>query len=197
MWRSGQKLQGKYPTWQIHVGFEYIERLDQSSVMARLRHVFPYLAVVAFLGLAARTSGATAESPQSERCIVSISEALSYLRFRGTHNTSFLVDACTNRLRTYSEYAAAKVYCTETEIRHGLLLLDRDCSKAGLERQPYESVAPILTDGYIRSLRVLEFREVSKGVELTEPILISRNYFWRAYRTNARFIQSSHPSFNC
>lgn len=130
---------------------------------------------------------------KSARCIVTISEALVYLSFAGSRNSSFLDKICTNELRTFSLYAAAKVYCNPTEIDDGLLFLDNECENKGLARIPYSTIEPVLTDEYIANLRVVEFREVDKGVEQTDPILISGDFFWRAYRTNVSVPRSRFP----
>lgn len=123
---------------------------------------------------------------KSQRCVVAISEALTYLSFAGSRKSSFIDKVCTNELRTFSLYAAARMYCNSVEIDDGLRLLDGECEKEGLVRIPYSSVEPVLSDEYIANLRVLEFREVDKGLELLDPVLISKDYFWRAYRTNVR-----------
>lgn len=123
---------------------------------------------------------------KSQRCVVAISEALTHLSFAGSHNSSFIINVCMNELRTFSLYAAASVYCDSIDIENGLHLLDEECEKEGLSRIPYSSVEPLLSDEYIAGLRLLEFREVNKGVKLTDPVLISKDYFWRAYRTNVR-----------
>ncbi|PGH33087.1 hypothetical protein GX50_04069 [[Emmonsia] crescens] len=121
---------------------------------------------------------------ESTRCILSISEAISLLPFTGSLSTPREIDACTNKLRTYSIYAAATLYCSSTEIRDGLQILDDDCEKDGLQRIPYDAVQPELTERYLRGLRVVEYGEISRGVELDEVVLVSRDWYWRVLKTN-------------
>ncbi|PGH11306.1 hypothetical protein AJ80_07206 [Polytolypa hystricis UAMH7299] len=97
----------------------------------------------------------------------------------------FLIDTCTNTLRTYSLYAGVKTYCTPTQIQDGLDFLNQDCERGGLERTPaYESVEGELTEEYIAGLRVVEVGEVSRGVRLEVVVLVSRGYWYRTGRTN-------------
>ncbi|KAL2390471.1 hypothetical protein RJ035_001233 [Blastomyces gilchristii] len=120
---------------------------------------------------------------ESTRCILSIAEAVSRLSFTGSLSTPRQIDTCTNRLRTYSIYAAATLYCSSTEIRDGLKVLDYDCEKDGLYRIPYETVRPELTERYLRGLRVVEYGEVS-SVELDEVVVVSYDWYERVVRTN-------------
>ncbi|PGH17682.1 hypothetical protein AJ79_01044 [Helicocarpus griseus UAMH5409] len=125
-----------------------------------------------------------ASNIESTRCILSISEAVSHLSFTGSLSTPRQVDACTNKLRTYSLYAAATLYCSSAEIAEGLQILDSDCHKQGLQRIPYDVVRPELTWDYLRELRVVEYGEVPKKVELDEVVVVSRDWYWRVVRTN-------------
>lgn len=127
---------------------------------------------------------AAVDVSESARCMVSIAEALSRLRFTGPPNSTYLTDVCTNKVYTYSLYAAGKCYCSMSEILDGLHVLDRDCEKGGLKRIPYGDIEPDLSDEFIANLRVVEFGEVNKGTPLLEPVLISHDYFGRAFRTN-------------
>ncbi|KLJ05523.1 hypothetical protein EMPG_10998 [Blastomyces silverae] len=121
---------------------------------------------------------------EPSRCILSIAEAVSRLSFTGSLSTPRQIDTCTNKLRTYSIYAAATLYCSSTEIRDGLKVLDDDCGKDGLFRIPYETVQPELTERYLRGLRVVEYGEVSRGVELDEVVVVSYDWYERVVRTN-------------
>lgn len=140
---------------------------------------FPVVLLFVSAGLTA-----AADISESARCIISIAEALSRLRFIGPSNSTFIIDACTNKLRTYSLYAAAKLYCSLSEIEDGSRVLDGECEKEGLERTPYNDIEPELSEEFIAGLRVVEFGEVNKEIRLSEPVLISHDYFWRAFRTN-------------
>ncbi|KAI1923069.1 hypothetical protein LOZ52_001223 [Ophidiomyces ophidiicola] len=122
--------------------------------------------------------------PESARCIISIGEALSRLRFLNPSHSSYTAYVCTNRLYVYSMYAASKTYCTASEIYDGLRVIDRDCEQEGLTRIPYEDVEPELSDEYLAGLKRVEYGEFNKGTELPEPVLISKDYFQRAFRTN-------------
>ncbi|KAJ9366216.1 hypothetical protein DTO282E5_9105 [Paecilomyces variotii] len=124
------------------------------------------------------------EATNQERCVESIFEAYSRLSFNGSHSQPWLVNSCKNALRTRSIYAAAKVYCSPSEIQAGIAHINEPC-QGDLARTPYSEIEPELTDEYIRGLRVVEYQEVSKAVELDSPVLISRAYFEAAFRTNA------------
>ncbi|EEH07912.1 ferric-chelate reductase [Histoplasma capsulatum G186AR] len=134
---------------------------------------------------------------ESTRCILSIAEAVSRLSFTGSLSTPQKSDACTNKLRTYSIYAAATLYCSSTEIEDGLEVLDDDCRKDGLQRIPYDTVQPELTERYLSSLRVVEYGEVSRSVELDEVVVVSRDWYWRVVRTNRawEFEMWAHHAF--
>lgn len=123
------------------------------------------------------------EATNQERCVESIFEAYSRLSFNGSHSQPWLVNSCKNALRTRSIYAAAKVYCSPSEIQAGIAHINEPC-QGDLARTPYSEIEPELTDEYIRGLRVVEYKEVSKAVELDSPVLISRAYFEAAFRTN-------------
>lgn len=136
--------------------------------------------------LLALTCGILASSDETtdqELCVQSIFEAYSRLSFNGSHSQPYLVNSCKNPLRTRSIYAAAKVYCSPSEIEAGLAHINEDC-QGDLARTPYSEIEPELTDEYIRGLRVVEYREVPKAEELDSPVLISRAYFEAAVRTN-------------
>ncbi|OAX80171.1 hypothetical protein ACJ72_05505 [Emergomyces africanus] len=143
------------------------------------------------------SSFALASDIESTRCILSITEALSRLSFTGSLSTPREIDTCTNKLRTYSIYAAATLYCSSTEIRDGLQVLDDDCEKDGLQRISYDAVRPELTEGYLSRLRVIEYGEVSRGVELDEVVVVSQDWYQRVLRTNGAwaFEMWAHHTF--
>jgi hypothetical protein len=124
------------------------------------------------------------EVSNEERCVEAIFEAYTHLSFTGSHSQPFLVNSCLNPLRTWSIYASVKVRCGPLEIDPGLRHINESCRKGGLSRTPYADIAPSLTEEYIRSLRVVDYEEVPKAVELDAPVLISRAYYDAAFRTN-------------
>ncbi|OJD09706.1 hypothetical protein AJ78_08970 [Emergomyces pasteurianus Ep9510] len=130
------------------------------------------------------SSFSLASDTESTRCILSITEALSRLSFTGSLSTPRKIDTCTNKLRTYSIYAAGTLYCSSTEIRDGLQILDDECEEDGLQRIPYDAVRPELTERYLSGLRVVEYGEVSGGVELDEVVVVSQDWYRRVLRTN-------------
>lgn len=123
------------------------------------------------------------EVSDEERCVEAIFEAYLHLSFTGSHSQSFLTDSCTNILRTWSMYAAVKVYCPPREINPGLKHIDEPC-QGELARTPYAEIEPELTDESIGRLRVVEYLEVPKALELNTSVLISRAYFEASVRTN-------------
>ncbi|KKA22462.1 Ferric-chelate reductase [Rasamsonia emersonii CBS 393.64] len=123
------------------------------------------------------------EVSDEERCVEAIFEAYTHLSFTGSHSQPFLVDSCLNPLRTWSIYASVKVFCAPSEIHPGLRHINKPC-QGELSRTPYADIAPALTEDYIRSLRVVDYAEVPKAVELDTPVLISRAYYEASFRTN-------------
>lgn len=123
----------------------------------------------------------------SQVCAESIGSAISLLSFSSNHSTP---DACTNRLRTFSIYAAVKLYCLEPEIKPGLERINKNCEN----RSSYAEIEPDLTDSYLRGLRVVDFQEVPVDEELEAVVLISRTYFDTYYRTIVRDISCSFLS---
>lgn len=123
------------------------------------------------------------EVSDEERCVEAIFEAYTHLSFTGSHSQPFLVDSCLNPLRTWSIYASVKVFCASSEIQPGLRHINKPC-QGELSRTPYADIAPALTEDYIRSLRVVDYAEVPKAVELDTPVLISRAYYEASFRTN-------------
>lgn len=148
---------------------------------------FPFL-----LALLYGTSSASAnEVGKSQLCAESVSSAIALLSFSSNHSTP---DPCTNRLRTYSIYAAVKLYCLELEIEPGLDRVNKNCEN----RPRYSEIEPNLTDSYVRDLRVVDFREVPEDKELDTVVLISKTYFDTYYRTIVRVIPISvhlYPSW--
>lgn len=137
-----------------------------------------------FLTLICGTLFASADEVlDEERCVEAIFEAYSHLSFTGSHCQSFLADSCTNTLRTWSIYAAVKVYCSPQEVAPGLKHIDEPC-RGELARTPYAEIEPQLTDEFISGLRVVESLEVPKAVELNASVLISKAYFGASFRTN-------------
>lgn len=121
------------------------------------------------------------EVTESEACVEAINSAVTLLSFSSSDSTP---DHCTNLLRTYSIYAAVKLYCLEWEIEPGLKHINENCEN----RPPYEEIEPDLTDSYLQTLRVVEFGEVPADEELETVVLISRTYFDTYYRTIVRDI---------
>ncbi|KAK2745287.1 hypothetical protein FQN57_003982 [Myotisia sp. PD_48] len=154
-----------------------------------MRKIRPFL-LLSLLGSPIPALAKTSEN--SARCLVSISEALSYLSFQDIISDDnhtrpaglSLESSCTNQLRIHSLYAAAKSYCSPAELEAGEEFLRADCAGAGFELVPYKDVEPELTDDYISKLRVVEFNGFQRGVLLDAPVLISQQYFWRSYMTN-------------
>ena len=128
------------------------------------------------------------EVKESEICAESISAALLTLSFSGNQSV------CTNRLQTYSIYAAIKQYCAEPEIGPGLEQINKNCEGI-FSRRPYEEVEPDLTDAYIRSLRVVSFQEIPPTEVLDTAVLISRAYFDAAYQTVVSSVSFLPPFF--
>lgn len=115
-------------------------------------------------------------------CVYSIYYSYNYLSFAGSHET-FWESTCRNPVKVASMFASAKTYCSPAEIAPGFRLIDEYCHKDGLELLDLGPIAANMTEEYISSLRVVDFEEISRTTELTEPVLLSLSYFEKAFRT--------------
>jgi hypothetical protein len=137
------------------------------------------------------TPGLAEEVKESQVCAESITSALALLSFSSSDTTP---NACTNLFRTYSIYAAIKLYCPEPEIKPGIEQINKHCT-GEQSRLPYAEIEPDLTDSYLRLLRVVDFQEVPADEELEEPVLISKTYFDTYYKTIVRHMFCSSPFY--
>ncbi|GFF31374.1 ferric/cupric reductase transmembrane component 2 [Aspergillus udagawae] len=120
----------------------------------------------------------------NERCVTAVYTAYDYISFSGYPDKGLWAPRCRNRLRVLSIYAASAVYCSDAERETGFALLEDQCREyAGVNLIPQEEFALNLTDDAISRMRVVEFRELPKKGPVDTPILISRLYYSRVFRT--------------
>ncbi|KAF7169015.1 hypothetical protein CNMCM5623_001868 [Aspergillus felis] len=122
--------------------------------------------------------------PPNERCVTAVYTAYDYISFSGHPNKGLWAPRCRNRLRVLSIYAASDVYCSDAERETGFALLEAQCREyAGVNLIRREEFAVNLTDEAISRMRVVEFRELPKKGPVDTPILISKLYYSRVFRT--------------
>lgn len=125
--------------------------------------------------------------PPNERCVTAVYTAYEYLSFSGQPNKGLWAPRCRNRLHVLSIYAASDLYCSDAEREAGFAQLDDQCRQyAGVDLIPRQEFAPNLTHEAISQMRVVEFGELPKKGPLDTPILISKSYYSRVFRTIVR-----------
>lgn len=122
--------------------------------------------------------------PPNERCVTAVYTAYEYLSFSRQPNKGLWAPRCRNRLHVLSIYAASDLYCSDAEREAGFAQLDDQCRQyAGVDLIPRQEFAPNLTHEAISQMRVVEFGELPKKGPLDTPILISKSYYSRVFRT--------------
>ncbi|RHZ43508.1 ferric reductase family protein [Aspergillus thermomutatus] len=122
--------------------------------------------------------------PPNERCVTAVYTAYEYISFAGLPNKGLWASRCRNRLHVLSIYAASDVHCSDAERVTGFAQLEAQCRDyAGVNLIPREEFAADLTNEAIGRMRVVEFRELSKKENVHTPILISKLYYRRVFRT--------------
>lgn len=124
--------------------------------------------------------------PRNELCVTAIDTAYGYITFAGLANKNWQEYRCQNTLRVLSLYAASERYCDLSEKGPGFAQLQAQCRASGLDLIPRETFAANLTDHAISRMRVMEFRELPKKELVDTPVLISKLYFDRVFRTIVR-----------
>ncbi|KAJ5160996.1 hypothetical protein N7492_006388 [Penicillium capsulatum] len=136
--------------------------------------------------------------PKDERCMTAVFSAYNYISFAGVPAIGMWDTRCRNPLKVASIYAASEVYCHDHERTVGLAQLAALCEEFG-HRQllPREAVAENITEDAIRTMRTVNYLELSRAQSMNDPIMLSSSYFKRMFNTidSWQFETWSHHAF--
>jgi len=125
-------------------------------------------------------------------CLDGIRTALAGIVFDGTDPEDYWANICTNNLSVTSMWAATKVYCSNREITAGEEMLGGYCTEYGsVTLVPYSDVLPKLTQNFIKSMPIVEFKDVDSPVIWNSSVLISAGLFKASKRTVVRYSQKA------
>ena len=120
-------------------------------------------------------------------CLDGISTAITEFVFRGGTPDDYYGNLCTNKLSVHSMWAAAKLYCRPREITAGEKLIGGWCTEYGsVTLVPYSKVLPDLTDDYISSLQVVNYRDINETKTWNKPVLLSQGLAFAGEKTTVR-----------
>lgn len=88
---------------------------------------------------------------------------------------------CTSTVEVTSLYASSKEYCTGDQFDAGLVFWEELCQSVKATLIDLNNVSTPVTEAYVEKLPVSDPDTGSKSV--TSPILLSRPYYERAYKT--------------
>ncbi|KAL2402655.1 Ferric/cupric reductase transmembrane component B [Exophiala dermatitidis] len=121
-------------------------------------------------------------------CINGIRTAIAEFTFTGGSPLSYWENICQNKLAVESEWAAAKVYCNEKQIKAGSKHLADYCMEYGMvELIPYSEIEPMLTDDFIASLEVVGYNDINATKIWDHPVLLSKDFYTAGYETTYTF----------
>lgn len=116
-------------------------------------------------------------------CLDGIVAAVTDFTFAGA-SSDYYVTLCTYNLSLYSMWAAAKIYCTPSEIEAGSIEYDGYCMEYGeVELVQYSEVEPALTDAYIKTLQIVDFNDTIEAKIWDNSFLISESLYEASKRT--------------
>lgn len=125
-------------------------------------------------------------------CINGIRTAIAKFTFTGDSPVSYWGNLCQNKLAVQSEWAAAKVYCNEKQMKAGSKYLADYCMEYGMmELIPYSEIEPMLTDDFIASLEVVDYNDINATKIWDHPVLLSKDFYKAGYETTVS--SSSQP----
>ncbi|KAH8897703.1 hypothetical protein GQ53DRAFT_712143 [Thozetella sp. PMI_491] len=121
---------------------------------------------------------------QDQYCVSSVYGAYDSILFEGIGYDDYWVGSCQNQLKVTSIYAASLTYCSLDEFNAGVPMLAGYCTEYGeVELLPMIAVAANLTPEGIKSMKVVTQDDLASGDNMTEPVIISRDYFDLSYNT--------------
>ncbi|KAG2168769.1 hypothetical protein JADG_008508 [Aureobasidium aubasidani] len=112
-----------------------------------------------------------------------LSVSYNYITFAGDGYGTYNGPKCLNPLRTISTYASGKTFCTEKEIQVGFDKIRKECNNEDLEFLNWQELVANVTEGDIAGMRVVEFDELPTGMNITEPVRLSRSFLDRVGNT--------------
>ncbi|KAK8248909.1 ferric reductase like transmembrane component-domain-containing protein, partial [Phyllosticta capitalensis] len=92
---------------------------------------------------------------------------------------------CINTIEVTSLYASAKEYCSEKQIVGGIQFWKKMCKHSNSTLMDLTQISAKTSDSYIKGLGKVD-PERNKSSEISEPVVLSKSYFNRAYRTNTK-----------
>jgi hypothetical protein len=119
-------------------------------------------------------------------CGDGIQTALGSFAFNGMEADDYWGNLCTNELGVLSMAAAIKSYCLSTEITPGWQIIGEYCTENDLELPAWTDVLAELTDGFLRSLQVVEFTDIDASKTWNASVLLSESLYKASYRTSVR-----------
>lgn len=160
-----------------------------TSVASTIINTTTILALLYGVGICVSTIKGTL-MPSNEYCLHSVSVSYNYITFAGDGYGTYNGPKCLNPLRTISTYASGKTFCTEKEIQVGFDKIRKECNNEDLEFLDWQELVANVTEGDIAGMRVVEFDELPTGMNITEPVRLSRSFLDRVGNTLVRPSQS-------
>ena len=137
--------------------------------------------------LVACAHGVWAGIPKDMRCVTAVYSAYNYISFAGIPPKPMWHSQCRNLLKVTSIYAASEIYCNEHERARGLAQLADQCQEFGHEELLSRgAVAENLTEDAIRTMRVVDYQELSRADPIDIPVLLSASYYNLMFDTIVR-----------
>ncbi|THY21177.1 putative FRE family ferric-chelate reductase [Aureobasidium pullulans] len=153
-----------------------------TSVASTIINTTTILALLYGVGICVSTIKGTL-MPSNEYCLHSVSVSYNYITFAGDGYGTYNGPKCLNPLRTISTYASGKTFCTEKEIQVGFDKIRKECNNEDLEFLDWQELVANVTEGDIAGMRVVEFDELPTGMNITEPVRLSRSFLDRVGNT--------------
>jgi ferric-chelate reductase len=117
-------------------------------------------------------------------CLDIINTPLYSFLFKDGDADDYWGNLCVHNLSVHSMWAAAKVYCSLDEIREGEEVIGDWCTEYGnVTLTPYDRVLPDLTNEYIASLRVVNYKDIDANKIWNNSVLISKSFFALSEKT--------------
>lgn len=141
-----------------------------------------------WLGVFLSARGIQGESlAKDELCVTAIFSAYNYISFQGDPAKGMWDTRCRNPLKVISIYASSETYCRDGERAIGLAQLAKLCREVGHgELLSRDAVAENLTKEAIRTMRFVDYQELSRADFQGTPVLLSASYFHRMFNTIVR-----------
>ncbi|UKZ49270.1 hypothetical protein TrVGV298_003515 [Trichoderma virens] len=128
----------------------------------------------------------------NQECVSAVFGIIGGLNFEGVGYGNYYLGLCTNPLKTISVYANSKTYCPPADLEPGFSYFGWACQEyGGAEPISQADLAANLTIEAIKGFPVLDQADSNPLINLTTPILITRDWFDLGFRTEACFSPDS------